>query len=250
MQRPGAQVILGVAVAILDLVTFEPFLAGLGAAQMPGFGWIERAPNASTLAVPQATTFKAPEVASAADVVYPLQTTADGIVVFNVSVGRDGGILGTTTLSDIPPLTAAAQSSLQSWKFKPALLNGTRETSQMLVAFVFHHAIKEWNPPPFNPAFPSPERDGYVPAGIYSATYCDYPTSTVAAGATVVQVAVRPDNTLGDVQVVRPLSGGFVPLAVAAAKQWRFQSAVLNGTPVPSKVAIAYVFSSRAMNPF
>ena len=250
MQRPGAQLILGVAVAILDLVTFEPFLAGLGAGQIAGFEWIEGASNASILAVPQATTFKAPEVASAADVVYPFQTTADGIVVFNVSVGRDGGVQGIQTLSDIPPLTAAAQSSLQSWKFKPALLNGTRETSQMLVAFVFRHAIKAWNSPPFNPVFPSLERDAYTPAGIYSVAYCDYPTSTIAAGATVVQVAVRPDNTLGDVQVVKPLSGGFVPLAVAAAKQWQFQAAVLNGTPVPSKVAIAFVFSSRAMNPF
>ena len=231
-------------------MVFAPWLPSVSHARIDGLGSAGGALGATTPAIPQATTFKAAEVASAADVVYPLQTTADGIVVFNVSVGREGGIRGIKALSDIPPLTAAAQSSLQSWKFKPALLNGSGENSQMLVAFAFRHAIKEWNPPSFSPVFASQEQAAYVPSGIFSAAYCDYPASTIAGGATVVQATVRPDNSVGDVNVVKALGGGFVPLAVAAAKQWQFQAAVLDGTPVSSKVAIAFVFSSRAMNPF
>jgi hypothetical protein len=39
-------------------------------------------------------------------------------------------------------------------------------------------------------------------------------------------------------------------MAIEAAKQWRFQSALRDGQGVPSKVAIAFVYSSRALNPF
>ena len=229
---------------VLAIATLGPW-PSLQAARRSGFEWTE-----GSVAVSQATTFRSAEVVSAADVTYPFQTTADGIVVFSVSVGQDGAVVGIKTLSDVPPLTDAAQSSLQSWKFKPALLNGSRENSQILVAFAFRHAIKEWTPPAFTPVTAPSQPFGYVPPGISAAAYCHYPTSTIAAGATVVQVTVRPDNSIGEVQVVRPLGGGFVPLAIAAAKQWQFQAAALDGTPLSSKVAIAFVFSSRAMNPF
>jgi len=49
---------------------------------------------------------------------------------------------------------------------------------------------------------------------------------------------------------VREVAGGFAPLAMNAAKEWEFQSAMLDGKPVPSSVAIAFVFSSRSLNPF
>jgi hypothetical protein len=127
---------------------------------------------------------------------------------------------------------------------------GMTEASWMLVAFVFRHAVKAWNPPVFDPVFASKEQAGYMPAGIFTATYADYPTSTIAAGVTVVEVTIKADGIISTVKVVREMSGGFVPLAVKAARQWEFEPAMLNGTPVVSKVAIAFVFSSRALNPF
>jgi len=69
-------------------------------------------------------------------------------------------------------------------------------------------------------------------------------------GAVVVQARVKPDGLTGEVSVVRKLSGGFGPLAIDAAKHWKFQPASREGKPVPSNVAIAFVFSSRALNPF
>ncbi len=199
---------------------------------------------------PQPRSFTPAGVSSASDVQYPLDTTADGIIVFSVSLNARGTITNINTLADTPPLTAVARSSLQSWKFSPASLRGTPEPSKMMVAFVFRHAVKIWNPPAFNPVFASTEQSGYMPPGIFSATYAEYPPSTVAAGATVVQVTVGADGAVGNVKIVRPMSGGFVPLAVRAARNWQFQPAVRNGTPVTSNVAIAFVFSSRVLNPF
>lgn len=189
-------------------------------------------------------------VISASDVQYPLDTTADGVIVFNVSLDASGTITNINPLTDIPPLTNVAESSLQSWKFMPASSGGRTEPSQMLVAFVFRHAVKTWNPPSFNPVFAPKEQAGYIPPGIFSAKYAEYPSSTIAAGATVVQVNIKADGIISNVKVVRAMRGGFAPLAVKAARSWAFEPAMLNGTPVMSKVAIAFVFSSRALNPF
>ena len=197
----------------------------------------------------QGKAFNPAGVLSASDVQFPLETTADGIVVFDVSLNARGEITNMNPLTDILPLTIVAKSSLQSWKFIPASREDTTIRSRMLVAFVFRHAVKMWNPPPFKPVIMPREAAGYTPPGINSATYAEYPSSTIAAGATVLQVTVNANGMIGNLRVVRRLRGGFVPLAVKAATQWKFEPAMLDGTPVISKIAIAFVFSSRALNP-
>src|SRR6266478_14597 len=66
------------------------------------------------------TPFKAPEVISATDIPYPIQSIADGVVVLDVSLDDKGAITGSTVMRDIPSLTSAATSSIRSWKFTPA----------------------------------------------------------------------------------------------------------------------------------
>lgn len=194
------------------------------------------------------------KVVSGADVQFPFQTTADGVVVFSVSVGAGGEARKIKALNDVPPFTAAAQRSLRDWKFAPAAQNGRPEDSEMLVAFVFRHSVYIAKEPPFTPIIPTKEsadtRRAFVPPGILSINYAGYPANTIAMGAVVVQASVKPDGSTGEVSVIRDLEGGFGPLAIKAAKHWKFQPALRNGRPVPSKVVIAFVFSSRALNPF
>jgi len=201
------------------------------------------------------TNFLPAEVISAADVGYPLQSVADDIVVFDVALNDRGEITGATLLHSVPSLTEPAQESLRSWKFKPASLGDKPVSSDMIVAFAFRHAVKIWNPPPFVSIFPMSDSgadatSGFFPPGILSVAYSDYPASTIAMGATVLQLNVTSDGTPGDVQVVRDLGSNFAALTAKAARAWEFQPALFNGKPVASKVAIAFVFSSRALNPF
>lgn len=193
-------------------------------------------------------------VLSAADVLFPFQTTADATVLFSVSLGTGGEPGKISVLQDVAPFTAAAEESLKNWKFSVASFNGRPESSEMLVAFVFRHAVYIANPPLFTPIIPAKEsaeaRRGFVPPGILSIAYAGYPASTIASGAVVVQANVKANGSAGGISVVRDLAGGFGPLAVDAAKHWKFQSASRDGRPVPSKVAIAFVFSSRSLNPF
>lgn len=239
------------------------FLTLLSLGTLPGDGTWKRAPLTlsatpalKTFSLRQSassseqTSFRSADVMSASGVTYPLQTTADGIVVFNVSLNARGQITGIDTLTDIPPLTNAAEQSLRTWKFAPASADGATEASRMLVAFVFRHAVKMSNPPPANPAVASRGQSGFMPVGILSASYAEYPTSTVSAGTVVIDLTVNEDGRVSNVKVVRGMPGGFVPLAVKAARQWKFEPATLNGAPVTSKIAVAFVSSSRALNPF
>lgn len=213
--------------------------------------------------IPQARTpeqsetrnaYKPAKVVSAADVNFPFQTTADGLVVFDVSLDAQGAIKNISVLQDLQPFTAPAKQSLRSWKFAPASENGRPEDSEMPVAFVFRHAVYIANEPPFTPIIPEKDSDEargrFIPPGILSVSYAGYPASTIGMGAVVVQARVKPDGSTGEASVVRKLPGGFGPLAIDAAKHWKFQPASREGNPVPSNVAIAFVFSSRALNPF
>ena len=198
--------------------------------------------------------YKPAKVVSAADVDFPFQTTADGIVVFDVSLDDQGAIKNISVLQDLPPFTAPAKQSLRSWKFAPASENGRPEDSEMPVAFVFRHAVYIANEPPFTPIIPKKDSDearrGFIPPGLLSVSYAGYPASTIAMGAVVVQAKVKPDGSTGELGLVHKLTGGFGPLAIDAAKHWKFQPALRDGKPVPANVAIAFVFSSRALNPF
>jgi hypothetical protein len=219
-------------------------------------------PNQSQEAPPARTqdqnaarsAYKPARAVSAADVQFPFQTAADGTVVFSISLDARGEIKKISVLQDVPPFTAVAEQSLRGWKFAAASQDDKPEDSEMLVAFVFRHAVPIANEPPFTPIFPTKEsgetRRGFIPPGILSIAYAGYPASTIAMGAVVVQANVNANGSTGKVSVVRDLQGGFAPLAITAAKHWQFQAALRDGRPVPSKVAIAFVFSSRALNPF
>ena len=212
-----------------------------------------RAPLPPQAQQAQAQRYAPAEVISASDVQFPLQSPADDIVVFEVSINARGDVAGMNLLRDAPLLAGAAETSLRTWKFKPAMVNGAPQDSKMLVAFAFKHAVKMASPPAFAPIFPTKESDtqsGWTMPGILSATFAEYPASTIASGATVLQLSLDSSGAVADVATIRDLPGDFIALAARAAKQWEFQPGMLDGRPIDSKIAVAFVFSSRALNPF
>ncbi|MHB8607078.1 MAG: TonB family protein [Candidatus Acidiferrales bacterium] len=197
----------------------------------------------TALASPQ-VSFKPAEVASAADTRYPVESIADGVVVLNVALTERGKVSGIDAVRDVPSLTSAATSSVASWKFKPASQDGLLQASAMTVAFVFRPPVSLWKPPSFASAISNPKSitPAYTPAGIVSVGYAEYPVNSVAAGAVVVQVTVDDHGKIERMKVIRSMRG-FTQFALRAAKQWRFQPATLEGKPVVSNVAIAFVFA-------
>jgi TonB family protein len=193
------------------------------------------------------TPFKPAEITFATDVQFPVRSVASGIVVVDVSVDSKGDVTGTEVQRDIASLTPVAMSSAQAWKYSPASVDGVPQASLMRVAFVFRpHAIMA-APPSFTPLQQQGDmapdaKSGYIPPGIVAVTYPAYPIDAASVGAVVVQVKVNTDGKVEDVKAIRSFRP-FTQFALNAAQKWQFRAATLQGEPVMSYIAIAFVYS-------
>ena len=65
-------------------------------------------------------------------------------------------------------------------------------------------------------------------------TYPESARKEKVSGQVVLQVVVRKDGTVGDIQVLRSPGSkyGFDEAAIAVVKEWRFKPGLQNGKPV------------------
>jgi TonB family protein len=188
-------------------------------------------------------TYKAPEVASAGDAYVPYQVVVDGLFVLDVSLGDDGTIQKIDSLRDPGAMVGAAKACVRSWKFHPATNDG-KVASRMTVSFLYRPPnYINAGPKGFSPVLPQSDsaHGNYVPVGVLSFAYPEYPVNSVVSGSVVVQLTV---DGSGDVKGVDFLHGmqNFNNLVSDALKNWRFQAATFNGKPITSMTVIAFVF--------
>jgi hypothetical protein len=190
--------------------------------------------------------FKPAEVTSASDIPYPIQTIADGAVILDVSLDRNGAIAGSTVVRDIPSLTSPAISTAQSWKFTPASTQGQQEQSAIRVAVVFQPRAYLAAGPAFKPILSegtsNPADQNFIPPGIVSVSYPRYPINAAAPGTAAIEATIGKSSAIQHLKVVRDLPP-FSQFALSAANNWRFQAATLDGKPVTSNIAIAFAFA-------
>jgi hypothetical protein len=135
--------------------------------------------------------FRAPHVTTVTDAYLPYEMVFDGFVVLDVSLDKRGEVIGTEALRDPGAMVPAAVTSVRTWKVRPSMLGSAAIASEMTAVFVYR-------PRPNGPALPLPPKDfkpvlpypgphideaiDYVPAGIISVAYPDYPVNAVAWG--------------------------------------------------------------------
>ena len=197
--------------------------------------------------------FNPPTVTSASEIPYPIHSIADGVVVLDVSLDNKGAVTGSAVARDIPSLTSPATSAIQSWKFKLASGQSKTEPSVMRVAVVFRPRSYLAAAPAFTAILseidPNRADQRYVPPGIVSVTYPQYPINAAAPGTVVVQVTVGKSGAIQRTKVVRDLPP-FTQFAISAANKWHFQAATLDGNAKTSNIAIAFVFAPLSANEF
>jgi outer membrane biosynthesis protein TonB len=190
--------------------------------------------------------FKPAEVTSARDIPYPIQSIADGVVILDIYIDGTGAIARSTVLRDIPSLTSPAISSIQSWKFSPASRRGKPEQSVIRVAVVFRPRAYLAAGPAFEPILSEEDSNRadqrFIPPGIASVSYPQYPINAASPGTVVIQVTVGKSSAIQHLKVVRDLPP-FTQFALSAVNKWRFQTATLDGKPVTSALVVAFVFA-------
>ena len=227
----------------------------LFAAAMTGFSVTARvrpAPNAPrSRPSPASQVFLTPaEVVSVENVSYPPNTTAEGVVVLDVALTEKGQAAEVGAVRDIPALTSAAATAVQSWKFKPATQGDTAVPSALTVAFVYRPPVAIWKPPSFSAAVANPgsSTNAAIPAGITAITYADYPSDSTAAGAVILQLSLDSTGKITDTKILRGM-GALNASALAAAKEWKFEPARFEGDTAKSNVVIAFIFAPPVLNP-
>jgi Gram-negative bacterial TonB protein C-terminal len=189
--------------------------------------------------------FTAPELLTASDIVYPINSGAAGVVIVAVQLDPAGAIQATDVLRDIPSLTAPVLLAIPKWTFKPARLEGKGIGSTIVVSVVF-------NPSDYrltgaaNPALGkelktlSPDAHGFLPPKTTASSWAEYPINSVAQGAVVLNVRLSRE---GRVRNVTPVWGPFlVKTSTEAARGWTFEPATLDRMPVDAHVVIGYVY--------
>jgi TonB family protein len=190
------------------------------------------------------------EVTSAGDAYAPYQVLFDGLFVLDVFLDRDGDVQRINALRDPGSMLGAAKKSVQMWKFQPASKEGKSAPSRMTVSFVYrppNYGIAAPVPPKgFSPVLPPDHSDpsvhcNYVPAGVLSFSYPEYPVNSLSWGSVVVQLTVDGSGRITGIDFLHGMDE-FNNLVSKALKAWRFQPATFNGVSITSKTVIAFVF--------
>lgn len=189
--------------------------------------------------------FIPPDVTSAGDIPYPIDTMVYGIVTLTVNLNASGHIQNIQVLRDVPPLTDGVRAAVNDWMFRAGTLDGVSVPASLNVSVVFNPgnvAGQKLQVPAVNVTTP-PIPPGYFPPEIAAATYAAYPMESVGTGAVVLDVMVDKSN---DIKRVLPLHcvQSLNSQAISALKSWTINSASLNGKAIPSDVVIAFVFRS------
>jgi len=189
-------------------------------------------------------------IARGGQIPYPVNTAITGMVTLEVSVGPGGGLQNVQTVTDTPPLTAAATNAVKNRKYSPAMLGGVPVAGVVDVNVVFN---------PFNPggvgiangtAAP-PEglewtKGDFHPAQVKTARFAAFPANTVTSGTVVLIVKVGSDGSLGGVRVLRSV-GALSAAATRSVSGWTFAPATYKGAAVESYLPVVFVFPSAAM---
>lgn len=200
----------------------------------------------------QAPTYQGAGLARAGQIPYPPNTITPGLVTLNVNVDATGAILKIVSVRDVPPLTDAARTAVNTWKFNPAAKGGQRVPGVARVTVVFN---------PFNPGnvsipnkpLPTPDHGGSVagvfqPPDITTANYATYPANTVASGTVVMDVKIGVDGSVQGIRVLGGEVGGpLTATATRAVHSWSFSPATYEGQSVVAHTTVAFVFPNPAV---
>ena len=187
-----------------------------------------------------------PDVTTASDIQYPVDTLAVGAVSLLLSLDSNAQLQNIQVMRDFPGLTKPVQDAVQSWAFTPAMLNGNRVATEISVTAVFNifnpgggAASQSLILAP--PTTLSPDASKFTPPQITTAAFADYPATSVSQGTVVLGVTIGKTGRAKQVRVLRGLPS-LTQQAVSAVKTWGFTAATVQGQPVEAPVIIAFVF--------
>jgi TonB family protein len=196
--------------------------------------------------------YQPPEAVSVQGITEATYNIASGTVVLDVLVSEKGEVLNVQVRRDIVPLTEEAVSSVRTWTFEPARLDGKAATSRVTVAVTF-------NPPsvlaanvPLPPLIRQDDeariQSALQPPEVTFAAFPAYPSGAIGPATAIVEATIDEAGKVRSTKVLRDVPP-FTAKAPQAVERWRFMPGLLNGRPLESRAVLAFVFRQPYQSP-
>jgi outer membrane biosynthesis protein TonB len=196
--------------------------------------------------------FVPPDILTAGDVPYPINSIAAGVVTLAVNLSSAGHVTGVQTVRDLPGVTSLATGAVQTWTYSPATLNGKPVASTLIVNVVFCSGFLPSDniplapPAQFQPA--SPSAAAFAPPQLVSATFAPYPPNSIGVGAVVLDVTIDSTGNVAGVATIRDVPS-LTASALGALRNWSFSQATFKDNAIASHMVVAFVFRSPSTSP-
>jgi TonB family protein len=209
-----------------------------------------RALTAQTPAETDKPVFQPAQISSVGDIAVLSTSNASGTVVLEALISEEGKPQSVEVRREIPGLTELAVDAVKNWKFSPAKIGDKAVASRIAVAVTFCPAASFPDTVPL-PAL-KPQSDAAIqaefqPAEVLRGKFPINPVDATAFGAVVLEVSLNAKGEAGDVKVLQDLPP-FTSHAEAVVGDWRFMAATDNGSSIPSKIVLAFVFRPLTPN--
>ena len=88
----------------------------------------------------------------------------------------------------------------------------------------------------------------YEPASVISVVEAVYPLQSVSSGTVVLELSLDDAGKITNIRVVSGIASLTEP-SERSVRQWKFQSAKLDGMAIPSKIVVAFSFVPPNVGP-
>jgi TonB family protein len=189
--------------------------------------------------------FDPPDITTAGDIPYPIDSIASGVVSLAVTVSAGGQVQNVEVVRGISGLSGVATNAVSTWSFTPGKLDGVAVPSTINVQIIFNPGTLQNQNLPLQPGalVTPPVPAGYEPPQMAQASYAVYPPNSVGTGTVVLALVI---NKFSEVKRVTPIRSvpSLTAAATAAVKNWTINPATLNEKKLNANVIVAFVFRS------
>jgi hypothetical protein len=193
--------------------------------------------------------FVPPNVLTTGTIPYPASSLDAGVVTLLINLDNAGQIAGVSILRDLSSVSGLAISSIRSWTFSAATLDGKPVPSTVVVNIVYDPGFLGADNiplPPSSQTAPIPNKEKlppYLPPQLNTASFAPYPANTKKQDAVAFNVAINAASNITKITTLRDIPPLTAP-ALATIKNWSYSAATYDGNPISSTMVVAVVFHS------
>ncbi|HMD41492.1 MAG TPA: energy transducer TonB [Candidatus Acidoferrum sp.] len=191
--------------------------------------------------------FVPPNVLKAGPLPYPASSLDAGVVTLSINLDNAGQIASVGILRDLSSVSGLAMTTVHSWTFTPATLEGKPVPSSLVVNILYDPGFLGADNIPLQPPSQTTpitkNSPPYLPAQLSAASFAPYPAKAKKQDTVVLNVSINAAGNLSNIATLRdvpPLTAS----ALTTVKKWSFSAATYDGNPIASTMVVAIVFHS------